>query len=222
MVLRVFLALVVVAIGVLPQSAVAGSADETRAPRRESVEGPATAPPLSGALPRIRARPESTGVWPLLPRPSVTETFDPPERPWDVGHRGVDLAGAPGQLVRTALSGRVSFTGWIAGRPVVVIDHGNTRTTYEPVVASVRVGRPVRAGDPMGKLSLGGSHCWPTACLHWGWRRGAAYLDPLRLVGDGPVRLLPLWTSRLTRGRFDPSITLAGVPARRRGEADRW
>lgn len=28
-------------------------------------------------------------------------------------------------------------------------------------------------------------------CLHWGWLRDEVYLDPLDLVGAGPVRLLP-------------------------------
>ena len=45
----------------------------------------------------------------------------------------------------------------------------------------------------MGTLELPGSHCFPRACLHWGWLEGETYLDPLRLVGAGPVRLLPLW-----------------------------
>jgi hypothetical protein len=58
-------------------------------------------------------------------------------------------------------------------------------------------GDRVAAGDVIGALELLGSHCFPTACLHWGWLRGETYLDPLRLVGDpGPVRLLPLWRDR--------------------------
>jgi hypothetical protein len=28
-------------------------------------------------------------------------------------------------------------------------------------------------------------------CLHWGLLRGATYLNPLTLVGAGPIRLLP-------------------------------
>jgi len=53
----------------------------------------------------------------------------------------------------------------------------------------------VSAGGRIGSLQLAGSHCFPDACLHWGWIRNAddVYLDPLRLVGAGPVRLLPLW-----------------------------
>jgi hypothetical protein len=81
----------------------------------------------------------------------------------------------------------------LAGRGVVVVDHGVTRTTYEPVTATLPVGTPVAAGTPLGTLDLPGSHCFPRACLHWGWIEGETYLDPLRLVGAGPVRLLPLW-----------------------------
>lgn len=137
--------------------------------------------------------PDPVGVWPLRPAPpEVVARFDPPESTWGAGHRGVDLLGAPGQPVRTALSGTVSFVGTIAGRGVVSVDHGATRTTYEPVAATVDVGDPVTAGDPIGQLTYPGSHCAPRSCLHWGWLEGETYLDPLRLVGQGPVRLLPL------------------------------
>jgi murein DD-endopeptidase MepM/ murein hydrolase activator NlpD len=81
----------------------------------------------------------------------------------------------------------------LAGRGVVVVDHGGTRTTYEPVDAVVDLGATVGAGQRIGTLELAGSHCLPHACLHWGWLAGETYLDPLRLVGAGPVRLLPLW-----------------------------
>jgi murein DD-endopeptidase MepM/ murein hydrolase activator NlpD len=133
------------------------------------------------------------GVWPLVPRPEVVSGFDPPESRWGSGHRGVDLAGHVGQPVRAAAPGRVTFAGRLAGRGVVVVDHGGTRTTYEPVTASVAVGDTVHAGATLGRLELFASHCFPRACLHWGLIEGAEhYLDPLTLVGAGPVRLLPL------------------------------
>jgi murein DD-endopeptidase MepM/ murein hydrolase activator NlpD len=132
-----------------------------------------------------------SGVWPLDPAPDVVRGFDPPDLPWGSGHRGVDLAGAVGQAVRSSLPGTVSYAGRLAGRGVVVVSHGNTRTTYEPVAAAVSVGDQVAAGDRLGRLELPGSHCFPSACLHWGWLRGEVYLDPLDLVGAGPVRLLP-------------------------------
>lgn len=141
---------------------------------------------------------DPVGVWPLRPVPEVVADFDPPDSPYGAGHRGVDLAGSVGQVVRTALPGTVTYTGSIAGRGVVVVDHGPTRTTYEPVTATVKLGTSVARGAPIGTLQLAGSHCFPRACLHWGWISGGGiegdtYLDPLRLVGLGPVRLLPLW-----------------------------
>ncbi len=139
-----------------------------------------------------RAAP-ADGVWPLDPRPDVVTGFDPPVSRWGAGHRGVDLAGRSGQRVRAAAPGRVSFAGTLAGRGVVVVDHGGTRTTYEPVTAIVGVGDTVTAGATLGRLQLFGSHCFPRACLHWGLIEGLDhYLDPLTLVGAGPVRLLPL------------------------------
>jgi murein DD-endopeptidase MepM/ murein hydrolase activator NlpD len=135
--------------------------------------------------------PEGTGVWPLSPTPHVVLGFDPPDSAWGAGHRGVDLDGQPGQLVSTALDGQVLWAGRLAGRGVVVIGHGPTRTTYEPVTAHVRVGDLVSAGDVIGALELVGSHCLPRACLHWGWLRGTTYLNPLDLVGAIRIRLLP-------------------------------
>ncbi|GAA3674033.1 hypothetical protein GCM10022237_36960 [Nocardioides ginsengisoli] len=136
--------------------------------------------------------PDPVGVWPLQPRPEVVRRFDPPDVVYGAGHRGVDLAGSPGQSVRTALPGRVAYAGRIAGRGVVVVSHGSTRTTYEPVTATVSPGADLPAGAVLGRLELAGSHCLPRACLHWGWIAGATYLDPLRLVGGVSVRLLPL------------------------------
>lgn len=139
------------------------------------------------------AGPDPEGVWPLVPRPTVVAAFDPPDSQWGSGHRGVDLAASPGQVVVAALPGRVTFASDLAGRSVVVVDHGATRTTYEPVVASVSVGDVVDAGQPIGRLELRQSHCLPAACLHWGLIRNSddVYLDPLSLVGSQRVRLLP-------------------------------
>ena len=157
---------------------------------------------------------DPVGVWPLQPPPEVVTRFDPPTVPWGAGHRGVDLAGLPGQPVLAALPGRVVFSGRIAGRGVVVVSHGDTRTTYEPVAATAPVGAPVATGAALGRLELVGSHCFPRACLHWGWIQGAStYLDPLRLVGAGPVRLLPLW-------RDEPVVVTPRVAAGFRAPLD--
>lgn len=189
---------------------------------------PAHAAATATAAAASRAEDEPVGVWPLTPRPEVLARFDPPDVVWGAGHRGVDLAGRPGQPVRAALPGRVTFAGRIAGRGVVVVGHGETRTTYEPVATRVHVGDVLAGGEVLGSLELVGSHCFPRACLHWGWIRGETYLDPLRLVGGGPVRLLPLWRDRPVGApaagprAARPAITLAGVLAGRPVAVGRW
>lgn len=149
---------------------------------------------LSPAPPGTDTDPRGTGVWPLSPAPEVVQRFDPPGSRFGAGHRGVDLAGKSGQPVSAALGGQVAFAGRLAGRGVLVVSHGQTRTTYEPVRGTVKVGDLVGAGDVIGilELPLPLSHCRPAACLHWGWVRDETYLDPLVLVGAGRVRLLPL------------------------------
>ncbi|MFF4343976.1 M23 family metallopeptidase [Kitasatospora sp. NPDC001540] len=129
-------------------------------------------------------------------RSGLLRRFDPPPTRWAAGHRGVDLAAAPGTVVRAAAPGVVTFAGEVAGRPVVVVTHTGSgapplRTTYLPVAASAAVGAGVAAGDPIGVVAAGSGHC-PADCLHWGLLRGDHYLDPLALLGSGRARLLPL------------------------------
>jgi murein DD-endopeptidase MepM/ murein hydrolase activator NlpD len=151
---------------------------------------------------------DPVGIWPLRPQPEVVARFDPPTSPYGPGHRGVDLLGHPGQAVHAALAGTVTYAGPLAGRGVVVVSHGDTRTTYEPVAAAVSVGQPVDQGTVLGSLQDFGSHCAPRTCLHWGWLRGETYLDPLRLVGAGPVRLLPLWRDQPVGSARDGPLQL--------------
>ncbi len=132
-------------------------------------------------------------VSPLGDPPSVTRPFAPPPSPYGPGHRGADLAGGPGAVVRAAGDGVVAFAGMVAGRPVVSVDHADgLRTTYEPVAPAVGAGQEVRRGDPLGTLAAGHEGCPAPACLHWGLRRGEVYLDPLSLLRPPRVRLLPL------------------------------
>jgi murein DD-endopeptidase MepM/ murein hydrolase activator NlpD len=129
-----------------------------------------------------------------LPGPDVTRPFDELPHRYAAGHRGVDLAGAPGTSVVAAGDGVVAFAGMVAGRPVVSVDHaGGLRTTYEPVDPSVGAGQVVARGSPLGTLLAGHAGCPVAACLHWGLRRGADYLDPLGLLAPPRVRLLPLY-----------------------------
>lgn len=135
--------------------------------------------------------------WPLRPPPPVARGFDAPTPDWRPGHRGVDLPGAPGQPVYAAGDATVVFAGMLAGRPVVSLAHpGGLRTSYEPVRAAVRAGRPVTAQTVIGALVAGHLGCRAAACLHWGamWgpASGAHYVDPLGLLKSTSVRLKPL------------------------------
>jgi murein DD-endopeptidase MepM/ murein hydrolase activator NlpD len=131
--------------------------------------------------------------WPVTPG-TVLAGFDASATTYAPGHRGVDLAAHPGQLVRSSLAGTVTVAGPVAGRSVIVVEHDDgLRTTYLPVQPSVGVGHVVRRGGSIGKL-LAGPHCGSVSCLHWGARTQGGYVDPLGLLGHGAGRvvLLPL------------------------------
>ena len=124
--------------------------------------------------------------WPLSGSPVVQRGFDPPTVAWGSGHRGIDLAAKPGDAVLAAADGRVAFVGSIAGKPVISLDHGPVRTTYEPVISTLQVGERVALGQVIGQVGQGG-HC--RGCLHWGLREGKKYLNPLLLLGNGSGQL---------------------------------
>jgi len=166
----------------------------------------ATAQPLT-ALPGTAqpdtAQPLAAGTWswPLSPRPAVLRGFDPPDRPWLSGHRGVDLRAAyDGAPVISPAPGTVSFAGVVVDRPVLTVDHGNgLRSSFEPVTSTLRPGDPVGTGSVLGRALSG--HCGGTPCVHWGVRRGEEYLNPLAFVMDlRPSILLPAAPSRSVPG----------------------
>lgn len=138
--------------------------------------------------------PPAAWTWPVggAQQRSVGRRFDPPVTRYGAGHRGVDLVAQAGAPVVAAAAGQVTYAGLLAGRGVVVVDHGALRTTYEPVAAAVQVGAQVGRGAAIGSLEPGHEGCPQAACLHWGLRRGDGYLDPLSVLDAGPVRLLPL------------------------------
>ncbi|MFI7221653.1 M23 family metallopeptidase [Nonomuraea angiospora] len=134
-----------------------------------------------------------TWRWPLDGHPRVLRRFTPPPEPWLAGHRGIDLAAPPSTPVLAAGPGTVRFAGPVAGKGVVTVEHeSGLRTTYLPVKASVRRGQPVAPGSTLGFVEASPGHC-PESCLHWGLRRGTHYLDPLLLLGQATIRLLPFW-----------------------------
>lgn len=150
--------------------------------------------PAGASVSIASSRPGGDGVWtwPLWPQPRVQRAFDAPDGPYAAGHRGVDLLGRSGQAVRAVDGGTVVYAGRVGGIDVVSLDTPAGRVTYQPVSASVRRGATVHAGAVLGRLRTTGGHCLPLVCLHLGLIVTGEYQDPLRLLGAGPVRLLPL------------------------------
>ena len=157
----------------------------------------------------------SAAAWAApLPEPlTVTRPFDPPANPYGSGHRGVDLAGVPGQEIRAAGPGTVIYAGPLAGRGVISIAHADgLRTTYEPVQATISAGVQVPLGQVIGTLLTGHAGCPAAACLHWGLKRGEVYLDPLPLLIQGPVRLLPRYSDATSATALEPAMLLPAAP----------
>ncbi|MEY3733488.1 MAG: hypothetical protein RL347_847, partial [Actinomycetota bacterium] len=140
----------------------------------------------------------TAGSWLAPVTPLVVERpFVPSAGPYSAGHRGVDLAAAPGDRVRAPAHGVVRVAGRVAGKDVVSIEHPHRilgrvgwRTTYEGVMASVDVGARVERGDIIGRVIANGH----SDGVHWGLKLGRTYADPLMLLRR-PVVLKPLGES---------------------------
>ena len=143
------------------------------------------------------APPAPVTYQPPLPRPlSIVRGFDPPASDYGAGHRGIDLAAPQGAVVNAAAGGVVAFAGPLADRAVVSVQHPDgIRTTYEPLaLIDVKRGQRIVTGAELGTLAPGHPGCQATGgevCLHWGALRGDDYLDPLSLLENGEVVLLP-------------------------------
>lgn len=132
--------------------------------------------------------------WPSGVEVPVLREFDPPEKAWLTGHRGVDLEMAEGSEVMAAGAGRVVYAGRLNDRNLVSIEHDDgLRTTYEPVSPAVSKGDVVMMGQVIGTLEAGHATDRVTgasAILHWGAKYpGDRYIDPLSLLRLAPIRL---------------------------------
>ncbi|WP_175494286.1 murein hydrolase activator EnvC family protein [Herbiconiux ginsengi] len=157
--------------------------------------GPWVGPPIEGGAGPARTSAAAAAdatrpwQWPVNAPVLVTAEFVAPATRYGAGHRGADLATAPGAPVLAPRDGVVAFAGAVAGRPVVSIDHpGDYRSSVEPVVATVAVGDVVLHGQVIGTVGTGG-HC-AAVCLHFGVRLHGDYLNPRGLVGEIPRAIL--------------------------------
>lgn len=121
-------------------------------------------------------------VWPVADPFRLDGPYRAPAHAYGPGHRGVDLHPLDGLAVRSPAAGVIAFSGDVAGRGVVTVDHGGGLvTTLEPVESAVVPGTPVARGEEVGMLSVGG-HARPGR-LHFGVRLDGEYVNPLLLLG---------------------------------------
>lgn len=127
-------------------------------------------------------------TWPV-DEVRLERAFEAPAHRYGAGHRGIDLRVAPGADVRAPAAGVVAFSGDVAGRGVLTIDHGKGLvTTLEPVDSDLVAGDPVTGGDRVATLGLGG-HAAP-GTLHFGVRLDGEYINPMLLLGVLPRAVL--------------------------------
>lgn len=134
---------------------------------------------------------KSAMQWPVKPA-QIVKAFNPPPKPWMVGHRGVDLAASTGTPLFAPADGVISFAGKVAGKSVVTIRHGELTSTFEPAVTKFSVGVFVKTGQNFAHVEGGSDHCG-TTCVQWGLKRkNRTYANPERMTVKRRIVLKPV------------------------------
>jgi murein DD-endopeptidase MepM/ murein hydrolase activator NlpD len=183
------LLLLVIAL-LVPLAAAALAATAVPAGAGPAGVGPTEAPAGPGPGETARVPP----LWLPLPGP-VVRGYEVRAGPFGPGHRGVDLAGAPGAAVRAPAAGRVVFAGRVAATTWVSIQVARgVVVTLGPLRAlAVTTGQRLTAGARVADLAPGHGTADHPVALHLGLRVDGAYVDPLPwLTGFGRPRLAPL------------------------------
>lgn len=136
-------------------------------------------------------------MWPVDAPHLVVREYQAPLTEYGRGHRGLDIAVADGDPVRSPATGHVLFAGEVAGLPVLTIDHGNdVVSTLQPVRTSISVGKPVASGEVVGVIEFP-AVAWDDAhvcsCLHIGARYLGDYVSPRVLLGSARPSILKPW-----------------------------
>jgi hypothetical protein len=129
-------------------------------------------------------------------------------------HRGVDLAAAPGERVKAACSGRVTFAGRAgANGGVVTIRCGAWSVTHLPLDdLAARAGERLAAGAQIGTACAARGH----RGLHLGVRRAAdpsGYVDPAPLLRAERPPAPPPAPRAIARRRAPPPPHPAPLPS---------
>src|SRR5690606_28598705 len=81
--------------------------------------------------------------WPSSTQ-QIIRPFIVPAKITDPQHRGLDIAAAPATQLRSPSAGTVLFSGRVAERSVLTIDHGmGLVSTFDPIMTELRTGDPV-------------------------------------------------------------------------------
>lgn len=141
---------------------------------------PSTAESATGATPGW--------AWPVPAPHRIVRPYLAPDTAYSAGHRGIDIASAPGAPVFAPDDGVVYFVGVVVDRPVLSIRHsGGLVSSFEPVESTLVAGAAVHRGDTVGTTAAG--HC-AIACLHFGVRLFGEYVSPLNYLGGIPRSVL--------------------------------
>jgi murein DD-endopeptidase MepM/ murein hydrolase activator NlpD len=127
-------------------------------------------------------------LWPVQPF-RLERPFVAPPHEYGPGHRGIDLTVLGENIVRAPADGVVAFSGQVAGRGILTIDHGaGFVSTLEPVDSALVAGTPITAGAEVGSVSTGGHTA--AGAVHFGVRLDGSYINPLVLLGGVPRAVL--------------------------------
>ena len=162
------------------------------------VTGAAAGTPAVGAVTLLTAStsdaagrhaPDAPWRWPVEGGRRVIAPFRAPAHEYGPGHRGMDIAAAPGAQVRAPADGVVAFRGTVVDRPLLTIDHGDGYvSTWEPLDSPLTPGDVVEAGAVIGTVTSGGHSVRGT--MHVGVRVDGDYVNPRPLFGDVPRAVL--------------------------------
>lgn len=123
--------------------------------------------------------------WPSAQR-QIIRHYLAPSQIRDPKHRGIDIAAAEGSELLSPAAGTVRFSGIVANRPVLTIDHGaGIVSTFDPILTELTAGDYVERGQTLGVAPAREQHqhC-AVSCYHLGARYQGRYINPLFLLGE--------------------------------------
>lgn len=149
---------------------------------------------LTAPMPGAATASQSASWVTPVPAMEIVEAFDPPDKPWLKGHRGIDVLAVAGEPLRAPTLGSIRFRGSVAGMPTVSIltDSGHI-VSFQPASTKLSRGDRFSAGEEIGVVEAGARCDEP--CLHIGaWLAAGTkvYIDPAKLFGQEFSTLLPM------------------------------